>query len=225
MVDAEARTLLRSIRGPGTSSHGDGGDPMDVAPAPGGVWVTNAAPKAREFTARSGGRARSSGSILRRQQPAARAWRCRPSERRTRPATTSWRVGGTRCGRSPPTDGRARSIPRPADRGTNATRAGACDRSPPGGAGVWVLAGRRRARQLDERTGQVVRRCGLRMPPAALAVGDDAAWVTSAGDGKLWRVGAGAGSVPGSVDVGSGHTDVVATRRGVWIARTRSPGR
>ena len=39
------------------------------------------------------------------------------------------------------------------------------------------------------------------------------------GDGKLYRVGAGRGSIPGTIDVGRDTSDIVATSSGIWIAR------
>ena len=85
-----------------------------------------------------------------------------------------------------------------------------------GGAGVWVLGVDGDVVRLDERTAGV--RARTRIPTTsatAIAVGPDAAWVTSATDGTLWRVGD--RHELGSVDLDAGITDVAATRAGVWV--------
>jgi len=87
-----------------------------------------------------------------------------------------------------------------------------------GGAGVWALGVDGEVARLDERTARTVRRA--RVPVAvvsSIAVGDDAAWVTSPADGTLWRVGAGRAPSLGSVQLTPGITDVAADASGVWV--------
>jgi branched-chain amino acid transport system substrate-binding protein len=99
---------------------------------------------------------------------------------------------------------------------TNRSRAVRAAAVAAGEAGVWVLGMDGTVVRLDERTARV--RARTRIPtdsPAAIAVGADAAWVTSA-DGTLWRVGR--GGELGSIDLGVGIADVVATAGDVWVA-------
>ena len=85
-----------------------------------------------------------------------------------------------------------------------------------GEAGVWVLGTDGTVVRLDERTARVRARAHVPTDSAtAIAVGADAAWVTSAADGTLWRVGH-HGEL-GSIQIGAGITDVAATADGVWI--------
>ena len=86
-----------------------------------------------------------------------------------------------------------------------------------GGAGIWALLDDATVVALDERSARVRRR--VRLPtaaPTAIGVGATAAWATSSVDGTLWRIGRD-GAV-GSVEVGSGVTDVVAGDAGIWVA-------
>ena len=86
-----------------------------------------------------------------------------------------------------------------------------------GEGGVWALRPDGRVLRLDERSGEVAAR--VRLPtqaPTAIAVGPDAAWVTSAVDATMWRISR-AGEV-GAVEVGSGVTDVAAGAGATWVA-------
>jgi DNA-binding SARP family transcriptional activator/sugar lactone lactonase YvrE len=88
-----------------------------------------------------------------------------------------------------------------------------------GPAGVWALGVDGAVARLDPETAQVLVR--TRVPAssvAAIAVGADAAWVTSPSDGTLWRVDAGAEQTLGSVDVGAGASDVATGDASVWVA-------
>jgi DNA-binding SARP family transcriptional activator/ABC-type branched-subunit amino acid transport system substrate-binding protein len=88
-----------------------------------------------------------------------------------------------------------------------------------GQAGVWVLGIDGEVARIDDTTGKVVARA--RVPAssvAAIAVGDDAAWVTSPSDGTLWRVVADAKPLLGSIDVGAGAGDVAVSDGSVWVA-------
>ena len=88
-----------------------------------------------------------------------------------------------------------------------------------GPAGVWALGVDGEVARLDERNGRVLAR--TRVPAtsvAGIAVGDDAAWVTSPSDGTLWRVVAEPEATLGSVEVGAGAGDVAAGDGSVWVA-------
>jgi len=88
-----------------------------------------------------------------------------------------------------------------------------------GPAGVWALGVDGSVARLDEATGKVVAR--TRVPAttvAGIAVGSDAAWVTSPSDGTLWRVVADPKPALGSIEVGAGAGDVAVGDGSVWIA-------
>ena len=88
-----------------------------------------------------------------------------------------------------------------------------------GPAGVWVLGTDGAVARLDERTARVLSQ--TRIPAtsvAGIAVGDDAAWVTSPSDGTLWRIDAGDKPVLASIDVGAGVGDVAVGNGSVWVA-------
>jgi DNA-binding SARP family transcriptional activator/ABC-type branched-subunit amino acid transport system substrate-binding protein/sugar lactone lactonase YvrE len=92
-----------------------------------------------------------------------------------------------------------------------------------GSAGVWALGTDGAVARLDPSTGKVLAR--TRVPAtsvAGIAVGTDAAWVTSPSDGILWRVTADAEPTLGSVAVGQGAGDVAAGDETVWIANPLS---
>jgi branched-chain amino acid transport system substrate-binding protein len=87
-----------------------------------------------------------------------------------------------------------------------------------GRAGVWVLGVDGTVARLDETTAQPVAR--TRIPAAsvtAIAVGDDAAWVTSATHGTLWRVSGGPSPSLGSIELAPGAADVAAGGGRVWV--------
>ncbi|MBA2295573.1 MAG: AfsR/SARP family transcriptional regulator, partial [Actinobacteria bacterium] len=80
-----------------------------------------------------------------------------------------------------------------------------------GGAGVWALGVDGTVARLDERTGATLRRVRVPAPSvAAIAVGANAAWVTSPADGSLWRIGGGRVLSLGAIDLEPGVTDVAA---------------
>ena len=86
-----------------------------------------------------------------------------------------------------------------------------------GGAGVWVLGvdgDRSAARRADGGCASRAR-ASRRRRSTAIAVGPDAAWVTSATDGTLWRVGAPA--EVGAVDLAPGIDGRRGPRAGVWV--------
>ena len=86
-------------------------------------------------------------------------------------------------------------------------------------AGVWVLGVDGSVARLDERSGRVVRRASIAPSSAgAIAVGRNAAWVTSPAEGTLWRIGAGRAESVGATELAPGIGDVVATPTGIWVA-------
>ena len=92
-----------------------------------------------------------------------------------------------------------------------------------GPAGVWALGVGGEIAHLDGATGRVIAQG--RVPATSvggIAVGSDAAWVTSPSDGTLWRVETGDSLTLGSVDVGPGAGDVAAGDAFVWVANPLS---
>jgi branched-chain amino acid transport system substrate-binding protein len=88
-----------------------------------------------------------------------------------------------------------------------------------GPAGVWVLGVDGAVAKLDERTARPVVR--TRVPASgvgSIAVGSDAAWVTSPADGRLSRIGAGSPPVVGAIELGRGASDVAVGEAAVWVA-------
>ena len=88
-----------------------------------------------------------------------------------------------------------------------------------GPAGVWVLGVDGTVARLDERTARPLLRTKL---PASsigsIAVGADAAWVTSPDDGMLWRIRGGGASGVGAIDLSRGVSDLVVGPKAVWVA-------
>lgn len=88
-----------------------------------------------------------------------------------------------------------------------------------GAAGVWVLGVDGSVARLDERTGRVVRRASIQPGSVgSIAVGRNAAWVTTPGDGKLWRIGAGRAESVGATQLAPGVGDLAVTPTAVWVA-------
>ena len=88
-----------------------------------------------------------------------------------------------------------------------------------GGAGIWVLGVDGAVVRLDERSGRVVRRASI--PPGSvgsIAVGRNAAWITSPADGTLWRIGAGRAESAGATELAPGVNDLAVTSTGIWVA-------
>ena len=86
-----------------------------------------------------------------------------------------------------------------------------------GGAGVWALGLDGRVVRLHERTGRPIARSRIPAPVTSIAVGDDAAWVTSSADGTLWRVSGGPNPGLGSITLAPGITDVAAGATAAWV--------
>jgi branched-chain amino acid transport system substrate-binding protein len=99
---------------------------------------------------------------------------------------------------------------------SNAVRAAAVAA---GASGIWVLGVDGALVRLDERTAKPIARTSV---PASsigsIAVGDDAAWVTSPADGTLWRVGSELPPTLGAIDLGRGVSDVAVGPGAIWVA-------
>jgi branched-chain amino acid transport system substrate-binding protein len=88
-----------------------------------------------------------------------------------------------------------------------------------GPAGVWVLGVDGSVARLDPKSGRVVRRASVPSGyVGSIAVGDDSAWVTGTGDGKLWRIRAGRAESVGAIDLSPGVGDLAVAESGVWVA-------
>ena len=87
-----------------------------------------------------------------------------------------------------------------------------------GSAGVWVLGVDGAVVRLDERSGRVVRRASIAAGSVGgIAVGRNAAWVTSPVEGTLWRIGAGRAESVGATQLAPGVGDVAVTPAGIWV--------
>lgn len=88
-----------------------------------------------------------------------------------------------------------------------------------GAAGVWVLGVDGSVARLDERSGRVVRRASIEAGSVgSIAVGRNAAWVTTPGDGNLWRIGAGRAESVGATQLAPGVGDLAVTPTAIWVA-------
>jgi branched-chain amino acid transport system substrate-binding protein len=88
-----------------------------------------------------------------------------------------------------------------------------------GPGGVWVLGDGGAVARLDERTARPLERTKVPASSAgSIAVGQDAAWVTSPADGTLWRVGTGSRPTVGAIELTRGVLDVAVGHDGVWVA-------
>jgi branched-chain amino acid transport system substrate-binding protein len=92
-----------------------------------------------------------------------------------------------------------------------------------GPAGVWIVTADGKVARLDERTARPVVRARVSLPSfGSIAVGRDAAWVTSPADGALWRIGAGPHAGVGSIDLSRGISDLAVGADDVWVANPLS---
>ena len=87
-----------------------------------------------------------------------------------------------------------------------------------GPAGIWALGVHGEVARLDPRSARPLARARVPDPSvAAIAVGDDAAWVAARG-GTLWRVGGGPGRLSlGAIDLAPGLGDVAVGAGSVWV--------
>ena len=217
-VDAEARTVLRVDPDSGTvDTLATGATPVALAPRDDTIWIANG--RARETTQALGPvadeivglDAETSRQLTSVALPTgdATAMDAGPAHlAASRDAV--WAVTAERSiARLDPAGGDVRTT----GRGIRPVAVAA------GGAGVWALGFGGVLAQLDERTGVIRRR--VRLPtrdPGAVAVGDDAVWVTGASERQLWRVPAHRGEHVGSVDVDAGVTALAAAGDDVWLA-------
>ena len=88
-----------------------------------------------------------------------------------------------------------------------------------GPAGVWVVGVDGAVARLDERSARPVARASVPTSSiGAIAVGSDAAWLTSPAQGTLWRVSADAQPTVGAIEVARGIADVAVAGDAVWVA-------
>jgi DNA-binding SARP family transcriptional activator/ABC-type branched-subunit amino acid transport system substrate-binding protein len=217
MVDAESRTLLRVDATSGAvETTATGATPVDVAVGADGLWVMNATLRAR--TVALGPVAADllrldAGTLRQRAAVALPAGDSDLSTSRTNQlavtADAVWAVTA---------DGAIVRIDPAAGTITATTHGLRAFAIAAGRAGVWALATDGSVAVLDPRTARVRKRLRPSRLLDAITVGDSAAWATSWSDGKLWRMTATAGAVPGSVDVGTGVSDVAATPGAIWVA-------
>jgi class 3 adenylate cyclase/ABC-type branched-subunit amino acid transport system substrate-binding protein/sugar lactone lactonase YvrE len=86
-----------------------------------------------------------------------------------------------------------------------------------GPAGVWALGSDGGVARLDERTARPLSRAKIPVPVTSIAVGENAAWVTSSPDGTLWRVAGGANPQLGTITLAPGIGDVAVGANAVWV--------
>jgi DNA-binding SARP family transcriptional activator/ABC-type branched-subunit amino acid transport system substrate-binding protein len=218
VLDADTRTLSRIDPDEGTiSTFATGATPTDLVVGAGGVWVGNG--RRLSTSQFVGPIATSVGRI----DPASRTERANVELPREGGAVSNqvenhlaaagnavWAVAPDfSLARVDATSSAVTSIVRPFP--VQAVAAGP--------AGVWALGVDGAVAHLDDTTGRVLAR--TRVPATSvggIAVGADAAWVTSPADGTLWRVVADPKPILGSVDVGAGAGDVAVGDGSVWVA-------
>ncbi len=217
VVDAETQTVLHVDQATGTSETlATGATPTDVAAEPGGVWVANGH---RLHRAQFVGPV---ATALTKLDPATRTERADvplplaggdlsnlADNHVAATAGAVWAV--TPSFEVVRIDERTGKI----TARTGAVRAGAVAA---GGAGVWALGLDGTVARLDERTARPLFR--TRIPAASvtgIAVGADAAWVTSATDGTLWRVSGDAKPALGTIELAPGAADVATGPGRVWV--------
>jgi branched-chain amino acid transport system substrate-binding protein len=218
LVDADARTVLRIVPSSRVvETLATGATPTDVAVGAGSVWVANGRPLAdTQFVGPV-------ATAVARLDPATRTERGTIGLPRRGGSTSNlvenhvavsadalWAVAPDfSVVRADATTGATTATIRDVPAAAVAT----------GDAGVWVLGVDGSVVRLDERSGRVVRRASIgRGSVGGIAVGTDAAWVTSPTEGRLWRIGAGRAETVGATELARGVGDVIATATGVWVA-------
>jgi DNA-binding SARP family transcriptional activator/ABC-type branched-subunit amino acid transport system substrate-binding protein len=216
LVDADARTVLRvdpSSRVVETLSTGR--TPIDVAVGDGSVWVANghSLPRAQfvgpvpTSIARLAGATRTSRGET--DLPDARGAVANHAGSLAISERALWAVAA---------DFAVVRIDAASGAITATSRAVRAASVAAGPAGVWAVGVDGEVVRLDERTARPLAR--TRVPASSvgsIAVGDDAAWITSPVDGTLFRVGGARTSSLGSIALSSGITDVAAGDDGVWV--------
>ena len=216
VVDADARTLIRIDEESGDAETlATGATPTDVAVAPGAVWVTNG--ERIEGTQFVGPVATS----VARLDPTTRAERARvslPFEPGDVSNIVENRLAATDDALWVVTpDFAVVRIESATGTVTATSKAVPAIAVAAGGAGVWALGGDGRVVRLHERTARPIARSRIPAPVTSIAVGDDAAWVTSSGDGTLWRVSGEPNPGLGSITLAPGITDVAAGATAAWV--------
>ena len=215
VVDGDARTLLTLGRSGAPGVLATGGTPIDVAAGPDGVWVVNGRP---------GSSAQFVGPLpdeLLALDPTTRTVRATVALPAPHGPVVNSAGGRVAAGAGAiwvvQADGAVARVEPATATITARTRPLDAIAVAAGDGGVWVLLASGHVIALDPRGART--RLRVRLPtdaPTALAVGANAAWVTSAVDGTLWRVGRD-GAI-GAVHVGPGAAALAAGPEGVWAA-------
>jgi branched-chain amino acid transport system substrate-binding protein len=218
VVDADAQTVLRlSVASRVVETFSTGATPTDVAADAGSVWVANGGPlEDAQFTgpvatavarldATTGTKRaetrlpKRGGALSNLVENHVAAWK--GAVWAVTPDFAIVRIDaatGTITARS------------------RAVRAAAVAAGP---AGVWVLGVDGVVARLDERSARPVARASVPASSVgAIAVGTDAAWVTSPSEGTLWKVAAGPRPTVGAIELARGVSDVAVAEDAVWVA-------
>ncbi|HYI75830.1 MAG TPA: ABC transporter substrate-binding protein, partial [Gaiellaceae bacterium] len=218
LVDADARTVLRIVPSSRViETLATGATPTDIAFGAGSVWVANGQPLPdTQFIGPV-------ATAVARLDPTTRTERTSVGLARKGGSTSNLvdnhlAVSDTALWAIAPDFSVVR-----ADATTGAITA--TNRSVPaaavatGDAGVWVLGVDGSVVRLDERSGRIVRRAAIEPGSVgSIAVGPNAAWVTTPGDGKLWRIGAGRAESVGATQLTPGIGDLAVTPTAIWVA-------
>ena len=217
IVDADAQTVLQVAEDArAIETFSTGATPTDVAAGADAVWVVNGRPlRSAQFVGPV-------GTSVVRIDPTTRTERAEVPLPRRVGAVSNLVANHVAVSRDAvwvvtPDYGVAR-LNASTGAVTGVSRAIRASAVASGRAGVWALGIDGTVALLDERSGRP--KAQTRIPATSvtsIAVGEDAAWVTSGTDGTLWRVSGGRGPVLGSVDVGRGVTDVAAGLDSVWV--------
>jgi len=216
LVDADARTLVRVDEASGdVETLSTGATPTDVAVGPGAVWVANGE---RLETSQFVGPV---ATAVVRLDPVTRTERASvplPYEEGDLLNLVDNHLAATDDAIWAVTpDYTVVRIDATTGAVTAATRAVPAIAVAAGGAGVWALGAEGEVVRLDERTARPIARARIPVPVTSIAVGDDAAWVTSAADGTLWRVAGGSNPALGTIALAPGAGDVAAGANAVWV--------
>jgi len=218
LVDADARTVLRIVPSSRVvETLATGATPTDIAFGAGAVWVANGRRlKDTQFIGPV-------ATAVARLDPTTRTERYEVALRRVGGSTSNlvdnhlavstdalWAVAPDfSVVRADATTGAITATIRDVPGAAVAT----------GAAGVWVLGVDGSVVRLDERSGRIVRRASIEPGSVgSIAVGRNAAWVTTPGDGKLWRIGAGRAESVGATQLAPGVGDLAVTPTAIWVA-------
>jgi branched-chain amino acid transport system substrate-binding protein len=218
VVDADAQTILRFAKDSRVvETFSTGATPVDVATGPDSVWVANGTPlDDAQFVGPV------ATSVV-RLDPTTRTERAEvelPREAGDLSNLVENRLAITKdavwavtpdygVARIEASTGAITAVSR-------AVRAGAVAA---GRAGVWALGVDGAAALLEERTAETIARVEIPASSVAdIAVGADAAWISSPTDGTLWRVGGSRTPSLGAVSLAPGISHVAADGDSVWVA-------